>query len=125
MIRWQGRCGGGRQVAVIAAERAAKVLPLAPDILVMKVGVQGPAGPLAAVTLAGFSAGMAVNLQPALTLTAGLMPPMAGQAGSGKLMSSIAGLRGKGAIGLYGLTKAALAQLAGNLAVEWGDRGCG
>jgi NAD(P)-dependent dehydrogenase (short-subunit alcohol dehydrogenase family) len=38
-------------------------------------------------------------------------------------MSSIAGLRGNGAIGLYGISKAALAQMARNLAVEWGPRG--
>jgi NAD(P)-dependent dehydrogenase (short-subunit alcohol dehydrogenase family) len=38
-------------------------------------------------------------------------------------MSSIAGLRGNRAIGLYGLSKAALAQLARNLAVEWGPQG--
>jgi NAD(P)-dependent dehydrogenase (short-subunit alcohol dehydrogenase family) len=34
--------------------------------------------------------------------------------------SSIAALRGNRSIGLYGLTKAALSQLARNLAVEWG-----
>jgi NAD(P)-dependent dehydrogenase (short-subunit alcohol dehydrogenase family) len=38
-------------------------------------------------------------------------------------MSSIAGLRGNKSIGLYGLTKAAVAQLARNLAVEWGPQG--
>ena len=38
-------------------------------------------------------------------------------------MSSIAGLRGNSNIGLYALTKAALAQLARNLAVEWGPKG--
>ncbi len=45
--------------------------------------------------------------------------------GSGSVifMSSIAGLRGNKMIGLYGVTKAALAQLARNLAVEWGPSG--
>jgi len=38
-------------------------------------------------------------------------------------MSSIAGLRGNQAIGLYGMSKAALAQLARNLAQEWGPSG--
>ena len=42
--------------------------------------------------------------------------------GSVILISSIAGLRGNRAIGLYGLSKAALAQLARNLAVEWGPQ---
>jgi len=43
--------------------------------------------------------------------------------GSVLLMSSIAGLRGNRSIGLYGLSKAALAQLARNLALEWGPQG--
>jgi NAD(P)-dependent dehydrogenase (short-subunit alcohol dehydrogenase family) len=49
---------------------------------------------------------------------------MAGRGGGSViLMSSIAGIRGNTAIGLYGLSKAALAQLARNLAVEWGPKG--
>jgi len=53
-----------------------------------------------------------------------LIPRMA-ERGSGSvlLMSSIAGLRGNRSIGLYGLSKAALAQLARNLALEWGPQG--
>ena len=43
--------------------------------------------------------------------------------GSVVLMASIAALRGNGAIGIYGLTKAALVQLARTVAVEWGPRG--
>jgi len=41
------------------------------------------------------------------------------QRGSGSIIltSSVAGLRGNARLGLYGLTKAALAQLARNLAV--------
>ena len=35
-------------------------------------------------------------------------------------MSSLSGLRGNRGLGVYSLTKAALAQLARNLAVEWG-----
>ena len=38
-------------------------------------------------------------------------------------MSSIAGLRGNKAIGLYSLSKAALASMARNLAVEYGPAG--
>lgn len=67
---------------------------------------------------------MDVNLRAAVELTRHLLPPMAEQGGgSVVLMSSIAGLRGNKSIGLYGLSKAALAQLARNLAVEWGPRG--
>jgi len=43
--------------------------------------------------------------------------------GSIVLLSSIAGLRGNAMLGHYGMTKAALAQLARNLAVEWGPSG--
>jgi NAD(P)-dependent dehydrogenase (short-subunit alcohol dehydrogenase family) len=67
---------------------------------------------------------MDVNLRAAVRLSARLIPGMAARGGgSVVLMSSIAGLRGNRAIGLYGLSKAALAQLARNLAVEWGPQG--
>ena len=56
---------------------------------------------------------MEVNLHAAARLTRQLIPSMVARGGgSVVLMSSIAGLRGNGAIGLYGLSKAALAQLA-------------
>jgi len=65
-----------------------------------------------------------VNLRGAARFADRLLPAMAdGGGGSVVLMASIAGLRGNGRIGLYGLSKAALAQLARNLAVEWGPRG--
>jgi NAD(P)-dependent dehydrogenase (short-subunit alcohol dehydrogenase family) len=67
---------------------------------------------------------MDVNLRSAFTLTRMLLPSMAEKGvGSVVLTSSIAGLRGNRAIGLYGLSKAALSQLARNLAVEWGPSG--
>lgn len=93
------------------------------DALVCNAGIQGPAGPLAAVTAPQWDAVMDINLRSAAALGNLLIPAMA-EAGGGSviLMSSIAGLRGNKAIGLYGLSKAALAQLARNLAVEWGPR---
>lgn len=94
------------------------------DILVCNAGIQGPAGPLEQVTDAAWEEVMQINLRSALQLTAALLPIMAQHGrGSVVLVSSIAGLRGNGAIGLYGLSKAALAQLARNLAVQWGPRG--
>ena len=67
---------------------------------------------------------MAINLRSAMTLAARLAPQMAARGGGSiVLMASIAGLRGNKSIGLYGLSKAALAQLARNLAVEWGPQG--
>jgi NAD(P)-dependent dehydrogenase (short-subunit alcohol dehydrogenase family) len=94
------------------------------DILVCNAGVQGPAGPLGQTTAADWDAVMDVNLAAPLALTSLFIPQMAARrSGSVVLMSSIAGLRGNRAIGLYGLSKAALAQLARNLAVEWGPQG--
>lgn len=94
------------------------------DVLVCNAGVQGPAGPLLAAGDADWQQVMDVNLRAATRLCAGLLPGMAARGGgSVVLMASIAGLRGNRAIGLYGLSKAALAQLARNLAVEWGPQG--
>ncbi len=51
--------------------------------------------------------------------------PAISDAGGGLflVMSSLSGLRGNRAIPAYGITKAANAQLARNLAVQWGGRG--
>lgn len=56
---------------------------------------------------------------------ANLTIPQMAERGSGSfiIMSSLSGVRGNSHIGLYGVTKAANAQLARNLAVQWGDRG--
>lgn len=67
---------------------------------------------------------MTVNLRSALWLGAQVLPAMAQRGrGSVVLISIIAGLRGNRSIGLYGLSKAALSQLARNLAVEFGPAG--
>jgi NAD(P)-dependent dehydrogenase (short-subunit alcohol dehydrogenase family) len=94
-----------------------------PDCLVLNAGIQGPAGPLHAVNDDEWSRVMAVNLGSAHAITSILAPAMAKRGGGSIiLMASIAALRGNGAIGLYGISKAALAQLARNLAVEWGPQ---
>ncbi|MFV0372948.1 SDR family NAD(P)-dependent oxidoreductase [Microbacterium sp.] len=52
------------------------------------------------------------------------LPVMAaGGGGTFLVMSSLSGLRGNKVIGGYGITKAAVAQLARNIAVQWGPRG--
>lgn len=52
------------------------------------------------------------------------LPVMAdGGGGAFLVMSSLSGLRGNHIIGGYGITKAANAQLARNIAVQWGPRG--
>jgi NAD(P)-dependent dehydrogenase (short-subunit alcohol dehydrogenase family) len=94
------------------------------DVLVCNAGVQGPSGPISSATDADWQQVLDLNLRAAVRLTSLLIPGMAKRGGgSVVLMSSIAGLRGNRAIGLYGLSKAALAQLARNLAVEWGPQG--
>ncbi|WP_085316727.1 SDR family NAD(P)-dependent oxidoreductase [Derxia lacustris] len=94
------------------------------DLLVCNAGIEGPVGPLDAATDADWQRVMDINLRGPAALTSRVIPGMAARGGgSVVLMSSIAGLRGNRAIGLYGLSKAALAQLARNLAVEWGPRG--
>ena len=94
------------------------------DILVCNAGVQGPAGPLTEATDADWQQVWSINLRATVQLCAAVLPRMAARGGgSVVLLSSIAGLRGNRSIGLYGLSKAAVAQLARNLAVEWGPSG--
>ncbi|MBC3475036.1 SDR family oxidoreductase [Pseudomonas sp. Rh2] len=91
------------------------------DALVCNAGVAPHMGPLAAASDADWELTFTVNLRSALWLTNALLPAM-GEGGGGSVvfMASIAGVRGNKGLGLYGLSKAGLAQLARNLAVEWG-----
>lgn len=94
------------------------------DTLVCNAGIQGPAGPLLEVSDKEWARVFQVNLASAHALCSSLVPGMANRGGGSViLMASIAGLRGNRSIGLYGLSKAALSQLARNLAVEWGPKG--
>lgn len=94
------------------------------DILVHNAGVQGPAGSLGSTSERDWDTVMDINARSALILSRNLFPAME-RAGRGSIvfLSSIAGLRGNRAIGLYGLSKATLSQMARNLAVEWGPAG--
>lgn len=92
--------------------------------LVLNAGIEGPRGPLTDADEAGTARAFQVNLFASLALVRHLLPVIAGAGGgSVVLMASIAALRGNGAIGVYGMTKAALVQLARTVAVEWGPRG--
>ncbi|WP_422058172.1 SDR family NAD(P)-dependent oxidoreductase [Sphingomonas sp.] len=94
------------------------------DILVCNAGIAGRASPLHALDEVDRERLYAINLLHPLRLTGHLAPAMATRGrGSIVLLSSIAGLRGNALLGHYGMTKAALAQLARNLAVEWGPSG--
>ncbi|WP_043310437.1 SDR family NAD(P)-dependent oxidoreductase [Pseudomonas sp. ML96] len=91
------------------------------DVLVCNAGVAPHMGPLASADDAQWRLTMSVNLESAAWLSAELLPQMARRGGGSVVfIASIAGVRGNRGLGLYGLSKAALAQLARNLAVEWG-----
>ncbi len=94
------------------------------DVLVCNAGIAGHFGAMGEATDAARDELFAVNLLHPLHLSTRVAPLMAGRGGGCiVLTTSIAGLRGNAKLGLYGLTKAALAQLARNLAVEWGPSG--
>ncbi len=94
------------------------------DVLVCNGGIEGPVGPISAASEASIDLTLRINLLSAIDLTSAAAPHIAAQGGGSMiLVSSIAGVRGNAALGVYGVTKAALAQLARNLAVEWGPKG--
>jgi NAD(P)-dependent dehydrogenase (short-subunit alcohol dehydrogenase family) len=65
-----------------------------------------------------------LHVRSVLRLADAALPVMAeGGGGSFLVMSSLSGLRGNRVIAGYGITKAANAQLARNIAVQWGPRG--
>ena len=93
------------------------------DVLCCNAGAAPHMGPIATATDADWEHTMNVNLRSMLTLTAVVIPGMAKRrAGAVVLTSSLAGLRGNRSLGLYALAKAGCAQLARNLAVEWGPQ---
>jgi NAD(P)-dependent dehydrogenase (short-subunit alcohol dehydrogenase family) len=91
------------------------------DVLVCNAGVAPHMGPIASASDADWDLTITVNLRSILWLTSMVIPQMADRRdGSVIIISSIAGVRGNKSIGLYGLSKAGSAELARNLAVEWG-----
>jgi NAD(P)-dependent dehydrogenase (short-subunit alcohol dehydrogenase family) len=93
------------------------------DILVCNAGINPHFGPMAAATDEEYDAIMRINLRSAVQLTNRVVPKMAERRdGAVILTSSLSGLRGNARIGVYALSKAALAQHARNLAVEFGPQ---
>jgi len=94
------------------------------DCLVCNAAVNPYYGPMAGITDEAFTKIIDVNVHSVLRLIHMVLPEMA-ERGSGSiiLMASIAGLRGSRMLGMYAVSKAAVMQLARNLAVEWGPRG--
>ncbi len=91
------------------------------DALVCNAGIAPHMGPLATATDADWDLTMTVNLRSMLWLTGLVIPGMAARGGGSVILTaSLSSLRGNRSIGLYGISKAGVAQLARNLAVEWG-----
>jgi NAD(P)-dependent dehydrogenase (short-subunit alcohol dehydrogenase family) len=126
--------GGRASAAVFDLSRgdevralASHVRDIAPrlDMLFLNAGITG-AGTRAGE--AGYEEAVertfAVNVHHPRILCDELLPHMAKRGeGSVVLTSSLAGLRGNGNIGAYSLTKAAVAQLARDMAVRYGPSG--
>jgi NAD(P)-dependent dehydrogenase (short-subunit alcohol dehydrogenase family) len=94
------------------------------DVLVCNAGITGKAGPFVDIDMDDYARVMAVNLRSQVVLCNHALPHIAAcSGGSVILMASLAGLRGNGRINAYALAKAGVAQLARNLAVEWGPSG--
>jgi len=94
------------------------------DILVCNAGITGRAGPFASIDMDDYARVMALNLRSQVVLANLVLPHIAARGGGAAiLMASVSALRGNGAINAYALAKAGVAQLARNLAVEWGPRG--
>lgn len=91
------------------------------DILVCNAAVNPHYGPMSTVTDDAYDKTMGTNVRSNLWLCNLVIPEMAERKdGSVIIVSSVAGLKGTSAIGIYALSKAADMQLARNLAVEWG-----
>ncbi len=91
------------------------------DILVCNAAVNPVYGPLGELTDEAFDKVMGANVKSNLWLCNLVIPAMAERRdGTIVIVSSIAGLRGTGMLGIYGISKAADFALARNLAVEWG-----
>lgn len=90
------------------------------DILVSCVGI-APVASFMEADSTLYEKVMHANLQSAIYLTKKVLPGMEKQkSGSIIYLASIASVRGNKNIGLYGISKAGLVQLAKNLAVEYG-----
>ncbi|MDX1633959.1 MAG: SDR family oxidoreductase [Marinobacter sp.] len=94
------------------------------DTLVCNAATNPVYGPTQEMTDEAWDKIMDTNVKGTFWLTQMVLPHMA-ERGDGNviLLSSIAGIRGNTVIGTYGVSKAAEAALARNLAVEWGPRG--
>lgn len=93
------------------------------DVLVCNAGITGQAGPFADIDMDDYARVMAINLRSQVVLCNLALPHIAASGGGAAvLVASLSGLRGNARINAYALAKAGVAQLARNLAVEWGPQ---
>jgi NAD(P)-dependent dehydrogenase (short-subunit alcohol dehydrogenase family) len=93
------------------------------DILVCNAAINPVYGPLRGLTDEAFDKVIGANVKSNIWLCNLAIPGMAERGGGAVIViSSIAGLRGTDAIGMYAISKAADFALVRNLAVEWGPR---
>ncbi|WP_434456633.1 SDR family oxidoreductase [Stutzerimonas urumqiensis] len=94
------------------------------DVLVCNAATNPVYGPTSEMTDEAWDKIMGTNVKGTFWLANLVLPQMA-ERGEGAviMLSSIAGLRGNTTIGTYGVSKAAEAALARNLAAEWGPKG--
>lgn len=93
------------------------------DVLVCNAAINPAYGPMADLKDDAFDKIMGTNVRSTFQLCNMVLPDMAKNGGgSVVILSSIAGIRGNSVIGAYGMSKAAEASLARNLAVEWGPQ---
>lgn len=94
------------------------------DVLVCNAATNPVYGPTSEMTDEAWDKIMDTNVKGTFWLANMVLPGMAERGeGAVVLLSSIAGIRGNTTIGTYGVSKAAEAALARNLAVEWGPKG--
>jgi dehydrogenase/reductase SDR family protein 4 len=94
------------------------------DVLVCNAATNPVYGPTSELTDEAWDKIMETNVKGTFWLCNMVLPQMAERGeGAVVLLSSIAGIRGNTVIGTYGVSKAAEAALARNLAVEWGPKG--
>lgn len=90
------------------------------DILVCNAGITGTAGPITDVDDTDYRRVFDINLHSMVSLCNAAHPHLVKRGGSIVLIASISALRGNASINAYALAKAGVAQLARNLAVQWG-----